>query len=291
MRAAVRASLLGTLVSFLATPAFAAPATAKQACIQAAEEGQQLRQGGKLTTAAERFRTCSSSDCPRILQKDCSVWLGEVEDAIPSVSVKAEDDEGNEVQNAHITVDGREWSLGDGRSRAVDPGPHRFVWVREAQAAIEETATIREGERNRVVVLRAPRRAAPPPVVARSRSISPFVWIGYGLGLAATGTGVGFWALGSGQRSTLQDLCAGTSTCLESDVGASRNNLVVGDVLMGVGIVALAGATYLLVRDLGRAPDPAPAVARGARGGGALGLGFGPPTAPLAGRSYTRVSR
>lgn len=229
-----------------------------------------------------------------MLQKDCSHWLEEIESSIPSVTVKVEDEDGREVQNAHVTMDDLEWSLSEGRARKVDPGRHRFVWVREAQAAIEETLTLREGEQNRVVTLKAPRRKKPPPPASKTSSISPLVWVGYSIGLAAAGTGAGFWTLGLNQRSTLQDLCAPSSTCRESDIGASRNNLVVGDVMMGIGIVALAGATYLLVRDLTRSPepvDPEPA-ARGGGAGGTVRLGFGAAGGTtLDGRSYTRVSR
>lgn len=272
------ALLLGC--SLLSGTALAAPSSAKQLCIEAAEEGQQLRQEGKLTTSAQRFRTCAASECPRMLQKDCSHWLEEVEGSIPSVSVKVEDEDGQEVHNAHVTMDGHAWSEAGGGARRVDPGRHRFVWVREAKAAVVESATLREGERDRIVVLRAPRPAKPPPPKPKATTISPLVWVGYGLGLAAAGGGAAFWAVGLEQRSTLRDVCASSSTCLESDVGASRNNLVLGDVMMGVGIVALAGATYLLVRDLTRAPASLDldGSATGGGGGGTvdLGLGFGP---------------
>lgn len=272
---------------FMPAAALAAP-SAKQRCIEAAEDGQSLRQEGKLSTAVERFRACSASECPRMLQKDCSHWLEEVEAAIPTVTVKVEDEDGREVQNAHVTLDAHQWSLAEGRARRVDPGPHRFVWVREAEAAIEETVTLREGEQNRVITLRAPRRVATRPSEAPKRSISPWVWVGYGLGLAAVGTGAGFWAYGLDQRGTLQDTCAATRTCLESDIGASRDNLVVGDIVMGVGIVALAGATYLLMRDLTRKPADPP-LTSGA-GGGALRLGGGAGGTTLDGRSGPRIT-
>lgn len=286
-----RAGLVSLVVAMLASPALGAPT--KQKCIEAAEEGQQLRSEGKLQDAAEQFRVCAATECPKLLQKDCVVWLSEVTTTKPSVTVRAEDEDGVEVQDAHITMDDAEWAPTRGSSRPVSVGSHRFVWVREGQAAVEERVNLRDGETDRLIVLRAPKRAKPPPPKRESSSVSPWVWVGYGVGVGAASTGVGFYALGLGQRSTLEGLCAKSGTCLESDVSSSRGNLILGDVMVGVGIVALAASTYFLVRELTRGPaiTDLDVATRPPGGGGALGLGFGPAWGPRTSRGATADGR
>jgi hypothetical protein len=277
----------------------ASAASPKQRCIEAAEDGQQLRSEGKLQDAAEKFTVCAAEECPKLLQKDCAQWLGEVQSTKPTVTVRVEDEDGREVHDAHITLDDVEWIPGEnGKSRPVSIGVHRFVWVREAKAAVEQRVELHDGETGRLIVLRAPPRPKPPPPKPASRSISPWVWVGYGLGVGAVAGGSGFYAVGLGQRSTLEGLCGKSHTCLDSDINASRGNLILGDVLVGVGIVAIATSTYFLVRALTRGPAIADLdVAAGPAGGGGtvLGLGFGPSRstgsreARPSGRSYSRA--
>ncbi|MBX3187790.1 MAG: hypothetical protein KF819_12275 [Labilithrix sp.] len=239
------------MAAALAGSAGAAPRTKR--CIDAAETGQQLRSSGRLVAARRAFGACTAPDCPAAIRRDCARWIEDVDAAIPTISVRLEDENGREVSEGKVLIDGEEPSFepSAGRALPIDPGAHKVTWLR-SDGRIEQDAIIREGEHNRVILLRvAPQVSAPPtkeapPPAASSRS-SPWPWIVGGIGLAALGVGSGLWIAGTGERSDLERTCAAAHTCLQADVDASRSKLVVGDVFVGVGIVALAGALYLFL--------------------------------------------
>ncbi len=76
------------------------------------------------------------------------------------------------------------------------------------------------------------------------RGVPVATWVLGGAGLAAIGAGVFFWVSGLGDRSDLYAGCGLTHSCAQSDVDASRTKLLIGDVAVGAGIVALGVATY-----------------------------------------------
>ncbi len=69
--------------------------------------------------------------------------------------------------------------------------------------------------------------------------------------LAVAGAGAVSWGIGLNDRSNLGTSCAAANACAQSDVDASRTKLIVGDVLMGASILAIATAVYLYVSDDG----------------------------------------
>lgn len=240
--------------------AWAAPPTKR--CIDAAESGQQLRSAGKLIEARKAFGVCTAPACPAAVRRDCARWIEEVDTAQPTVSVRLEDEKGNEVSEGKVVLDGQEtMKPSAGRAVPVDPGAHRFVWMR-SEGRIEEELVIREGERNRTIILRAPRAATsgtsgppPPDKPTEKTSSSPVPWILAGVGIVALGGGTAFWVTGLGQRSDLERTCAAAHTCAMDDIDASRTKLIIGDVLAGVGIVALAGAAFFFLTG---SDDPPP---------------------------------
>jgi hypothetical protein len=62
------------------------------------------------------------------------------------------------------------------------------------------------------------------------------------------GGGVVLWARGVGERNDLRDQCASAASCAAGDIDAAKTTLVVGDVLVGVGVVALAASLWLALR-------------------------------------------
>jgi hypothetical protein len=78
--------------------------------------------------------------------------------------------------------------------------------------------------------------------VTPKKATSPFVWILGGIGLASLGVGGGFGIAGLSQKSTL-DECR--PRCASSEVDTMQRSFLVGDVLMGVGIVSLGAAAIL----------------------------------------------
>ena len=259
-----RLARLATLVLLISAPASAAPPTKR--CIEAAESGQELRSQGKLMEARKAFAICTSPSCPTPVRRDCGRWIEEVDVALPTVAVRLEDEGGHELAEGNVLIDDTAIEPSAGRAVAVNPGAHRFTWVR-ADGKIEQSLVIREGEHNRVIILRASAGAVasggPTPVVGPERpatqpaprsSVLPLV-VG-GIGIVALGVGGGFWFAGLRQRSNLEQTCKDSRTCQQSDIDASRTKLIVGDILVGVGVVAIAGALYLYLSQTNDPPRP-----------------------------------
>jgi hypothetical protein len=255
---AVPLALTLTLLAASASPASAAPKKSQQQCIAAAESGQQLRTSGRLHEARKAFGLCTASACPAVIRRDCGRWVDELDTLIPTISVKLVDAAGAEVAEGRVLMDGEAFPRpADGHAIPIDPGAHRFSWQRDEGSAVEEQFLVREGEHNRVLTLHAPvvtLGPPPPPATEGARSPGPLPWIVGGAGVALAAVGGIFWAVGLNDRSTLSSTCASSHTCAQSDVDASRTKLVVGDVLLGVGLVAVLGGIYLYLRPGADAP-------------------------------------
>lgn len=245
-----KASVLVLAGALLVSRAHAAPP--KKQCIAAAEQGQQLRSEGHLRDARRTLAACTQNSCPTIVRRDCGRWIDEIDATQPSVTVRLEED-GVEVPDGKVFLDGDPLLRGDGRSTPLDPGTHRFLWSRDG-GNVEQEITIREGEHNRLIVLRPGPGSAksqrfdegPPPDRSRSGA-SPLPWIVGGTGLALAAGGAILWGIGLTDRSNLASSCAAAHACAMSDVEASHVKLEVGDVLFGVGLVAVATAVVLLL--------------------------------------------
>jgi hypothetical protein len=238
------------LSSSLATPAAAAPKKQQQ-CIAAAESGQQLRSTSKLIEARRAFGACTANTCPAVIRRDCGRWIDELDLATPTITVKLEDATGAEVAEGRVLMDGEPLPrASDGRATPIDPGVHRFAWLRDEGSSVEEQFIVREGEHNRVLVLRVPpvTLGPPPPVTREAPAPGPLPWVVGGAGVALATAGVIFWGIGLNDRSTLSSTCASSHSCAQSDVESSHTKLVIGDVLIGVGLVAMVGAAYLFLR-------------------------------------------
>ncbi len=250
-RSQVVAAALGCAFFGHSGPSSAAPP--KKQCIAAAESGQQLRSGGHLIEARKALAACTASICPAVVRRDCGRWIEEIDAAQPSITVKLEEAAGDEAADGRVLVDSEPLlRAAGGRSTPLDPGAHKLVWVRETGGNVEREVVIREGERNRLIVLRvalASKPAAdpiePPPPPPRARGPLPYV-VG-GVGLALAGAGGIFWGIGVNDRSTLSTSCAAAHACSQHDIDASRTKLIVGDVLMAASVLAVAGAIFLFV--------------------------------------------
>jgi len=151
----------------------------KKVCAQASEEAQQLRTDGHPREARERLLVCVRDVCPQVVRKDCTLWLAEVEAALPSVVINARDGQGHDLVNVRVTLDGKPFTdKVDGKSIAVNPGIHVFRYEADDAPPIEEKVVVREGEKNRELVVTfktpgpavapVPEPPTPPGVVAPS---------------------------------------------------------------------------------------------------------------------------
>jgi len=255
----MKGAILLTLGLALGAAADADAAPSKKQCIAAAEVGQQLRSSGRLIEARRALAACTTGSCPTLVRRDCGRWIEEIDAALPSVNVKLEDAGGLDTAEGRVLLDGEPMlRVADGRATPLDPGVHKLVWVRDPGRNVELEVVVREGERNRVLVLRVapsglvPRSAAAGDPVEGPRSptspvASPLPWIVGGLGIAVGAAGGILWGIGLNDRSNLSASCAPAHACAQGDVDASRTKLIVGDVLAGVGVLAVAGAVLLLL--------------------------------------------
>jgi hypothetical protein len=221
------------------------------ACLDASEQGQDLRDKGKLTKAAALFETCAAASCPAPVRASCAKWQAEIAESMPSIIVAARDDADADVVGATLSIDGGPGANVSGRAITLDPGPHTLVVTAPRYEKAEQKLVVTTAEKNRIVRIRLatleaapPAPAAPPP--AKSSSGVPVLALG--LGGLAVASGVVSLAVGLGARGDLSDLhnapCAATRTCPADETSDIKKRLLIADVALGVAVVAAAAAVY-----------------------------------------------
>jgi hypothetical protein len=124
----------------------------KAACVSSSEKAQQLRNAGKLNEAREQLVICGRAECPKLIQADCTQWMREVLDIVPTVVPAAKDRRGRDIVDVKVSIDGKIVTEAlDGKAITVDPGVHTFKWEARGAAPVEEQMVVRQGERNRLV--------------------------------------------------------------------------------------------------------------------------------------------
>lgn len=225
----------------------------KVRCASAYEQAQRTRKEGLLRASRDHLLVCAEETCPAVLRDDCVKWLGEVEQAMPTVIVVAKDAQGNDLVDVSVSIDGtRVAERLDGTAIAVDPGMHTFKLARQGEA-VEQRVLVREGEKRRAlsVTFGEASKSDTKPIAPRATSsgVPAATWILGSLGVVAVGAGVGLYLVGRGQKNELdQKPCAQTNTCdPDVDVAPVKRTFIYGDVAMGLGIAALAGAAVVWI--------------------------------------------
>jgi hypothetical protein len=267
------ACVVAILTVILSMSVGAARADEKQACLQAFDEGQQLRIDGKLQAARDRLLFCSSERCPPLVRQDCTQWTSEVMKAMPTVVFGARDAGGNDVPAVRVLVDGVQVADHlDGRPVPIDPGVHTVRFESSSMQAIEQQVLVRAGEKDRPVAAVFPAAGArPAPTssstaapsatdgsVARSSGPSPLAWIFGGLGVAALGTSLVLELTVHSDADKLRASC-GAEGCPSSKVDPLVLRQDLAGVALGVGIASALVATYFFV--FRHAPPPSTGVA------------------------------
>lgn len=263
----VTAAACGLLLSLLASSVQAGD---RKACIAAADDGQKLRDDGKLTAAREKFIACAEKGCPAAVSKQCAQWVEEVDHEMPTLSFRAKDESGKEILDVQVVLDDKPISESIAtKAMVLDPGTHKVRFVRKDGKSIEDTFLLRTGEKDRIVELAFPAPTVVTPVAAvPGATTAPahsgglafpgYVWIGVGLAvLGGVGTAA-FVASAKSDENDLRATCA--PTCAADRRSGVDTKLLLANVSLGVGVAGLSFAIVaLIVANVGHHEAPAKA--------------------------------
>ncbi len=243
-------TFVASLVTATLTHPSAAHAEDRAECITAAEHGQVERQAGRFTSSRQDFLHCSAEACPRVVREDCQTWLSEVESAMPTVVFYASDDDGRDLVDVRVELDGKLLlERLDGRSVRVDPGKHALLFSRAGSGPQRVDHLFVQGERDRKIAVHLSGGTSSDVLSTPKQSTSrvPVAAIVSGsVAVAALATFAGF---GLSAKSDLRGLddshCA--PNCDKGKVDDIRTKMIVADVSLGVGILAAGLLTYFVV--------------------------------------------
>jgi hypothetical protein len=240
----------------IARPASGQEKLDKKECPGAAEKTQRLRSEGKLREAREQAVLCARAQCPGVIRRDCEPWLSEIDAALPTIVVGAKDG-GKDVIDVKVSIDGAQVAtVLDGKAIAINPGAHTLKYERDGSATVEEKVVIREGEKARQVTVVFPSKIAAKDEPKKNLydrgvddkqaggSIVPGVIVGV-IGAAGIGS---FFFFHLSAKSDIDDLRARCAPrCAESEVSDVNTKIIIADISLGAGVVALGIATYLII--------------------------------------------
>jgi hypothetical protein len=304
----VKVVLASAILLVSAAASGQASADDKAVCLDASTQGQTLRNAHRLVEARDQLRICARRECPGPVQRDCGEWLEGVERSLPTVVLSAKDASGGDLIDVTVTVDGGPLVKKlDGEALPMNPGPHAFRFELADGRSATQQVLVKEGEKARAiaVVLGAPATQAPPtpppapadgstgapsapvssanqPGPAASTSTGKLVGAGVSgaVGVAGVVMGIYFLAESSSLVNKRNQLCPDPNDCNNQtaygDDGQARNDQVYGFVGLGVGVVGLGVATWLLLTSSSSEPKTATSWEIGpmvARDGGGLRLG------------------
>ncbi len=261
-RCATWAGCSGLIWSLAALIPPHARAEASEACVSSYENAQVLRLRGRYQDARSALLVCVQSSCPQLLQADCITWLSEVEASMPSLVIAVVDERGNDIPGARAYANGQlltGWA--HGRALALDPGVYALRFEAPGHTAVEQTLTVREGEKNRMVRARLAATDAddseasaadattgvissdpPQPETSAGRAIPLATYVLGGASIASLGA-FGYFAIaGKNEYDELANSCA--PDCPRSRTEDGRRAYIVADVALGVSVACAAAAVW-----------------------------------------------
>ena len=244
----------------------------KVACAQAADRGQTARDQGKLSAARVEFTDCARASCPKVVAQQCTAWLAELTQDVPTVTFRALDPKGSEMLDVTVYVDSveRKGSL-DGITLELDPGVHTFRFVHAGLPDVILQSILRAKEKNRVI--EAKFGAAAVDQKEEHHRPFRFPWtasVSFTIG-AASFIGMGILAgTAAHDANAMRQSCAGS--CLQADVDWVNTRILLANVAMGVGIAGMSlFALSLIIANTVGNKDDAPKAAL-VIGPGSLGV-------------------
>ena len=245
-----------------------APATASadtKACIASHASAQRETKAGHPKQAAQLYTACGSDNaCPEQLRSECAELLEQVNHSVPSVIFSAIDGKGSDVSTAKVYADEALLADGlDGRAIELEPGKYHFRFVLPDNSTLTNDVLIREGEKNRLIEVRAPLEKKPepvaPPPLARQAPLEPAplpviekstpvgAWVATGVAVVGFGTFGTFALLGSSDKKKLDDCAPGCPDSAHGTRDSLKTKFLVADVGLGIGAASavLAGVLFL----------------------------------------------
>jgi hypothetical protein len=147
-----------SVLAGVCAPARALAADEKELCLAAADQGQSLRDDGKYSVAREQFLTCSRPVCPKLVHDQCTDWLRQLDESMPTVVFGVKDERGNDLSAVRVLADGKLAASNlDGKPVSIDPGPHDIRFERDNPTqSVSVHVVLRTGEKNRDVTAAFP---------------------------------------------------------------------------------------------------------------------------------------
>jgi hypothetical protein len=228
-------------------------------CVGANTAAQSHRRDGKFAAARAELATCVDASCPALVRDDCNQRLDELNRAQPTIVFDARDNQGHDVSDVAVEVDGRPLVQRlDGIAIAVDPGEHTFTFEEKGRPKVIRKFVLREGEKTRreqVLLGGAPlvttgissagsSRVETTPLGAQ-RAVA---LAALGVGLVGIGTGVAFAVQAKAKANDADAYCPGTMCTNDAAVRMSHDARVAGNlatVAFAVGAAGIAGAVVL----------------------------------------------
>ncbi len=222
----------------------------RAACLDAASQGQTLRDAHKLLEARDQFRICARQQCPSAVQSDCADWLAGVERNLPTVVLTAKDRAGTLLVDVIVTVDGASFTTKlDGRSLAVNPGKHTFHFELANGTSADEQVMVTEGTQNQTITATLAPQAKEPPnpptTVASQSPLRTFGWVLGGVGLAGVVVGVVSGIVAISSKSSAN--CDASNACDPGPLASAHTAATVSDIgLIAGGALLVGGLAFVL---------------------------------------------
>lgn len=225
------------------------------ACVRAHASGQREAKAGRLKSASELFAACVSEEgCPDAIRAECAEFYKSSERNLPTLIFAALDEHGGDLIQVRVSADDRVLTESlDGRPIALDPGQHHLKFELASGQVLESDVLVREGEKNRIVSVRAKAEAKPAdqatsrnnePAVAQPRLPVGF-WVASGVGAAALVSFGAFALAGNGKKSTLNDCAPNCPSSKHEDYDAMQRDYLIADISLGVAAVSAGVATWI----------------------------------------------
>ncbi len=221
----------------------------KEECVSAYTRSQELKGGGKLREAREQLLVCAQAECPDFIKRDCSKWLSDVDATLPTVVFSAKQG-GRDVTNVRVLSGDKVIAESlDGRAVPWDPGSATFVFESEDLGKKEVTLIVKEGQKAQTVEAVFGKSEGSTGVEGGIDSTAAddktLAYVLGGVGIVGLGGFAFFGLSGNSDKNGLA--CADEKTCTDDDLDPIKQKYLFADISLGVGVVSLGVATYLLL--------------------------------------------